>query len=163
MVDRLLDFLSAPDEKLTKTSGKRPKSASKKKATDDDDNDEDEEEEEEEEEEAEEEEEENTSEEKGKSKVLKGKLGTKAKKLKLKPDDKIPNDKVLRKWVRAYIACHNMKNATLRHAIELATEKFEVDMKPKKGTIKMFIMEESWNNWYSTELSQEKTNQHCRT
>ena len=67
-----------------------------------------------------------------------GKLGA----LPRRHELKMPDDKILRTWVRAYVACHNMSTATLRHAVEIATGKFGVDMKTKKETLKMLITEE---------------------
>jgi hypothetical protein len=53
-----------------------------------------------------------------------------------------PDDARLRKWVRAYVRCFDLKKATTKHAVETATEKFGVDMFDKKERIKELIAEE---------------------
>ena len=53
-----------------------------------------------------------------------------------------PSDEMLRRWVRAYVRCHNMKNATVTSALELATEKFGVDLSSKKQRFKELLTEE---------------------
>lgn len=57
-------------------------------------------------------------------------------------ENKIPSDKALRKWVRAYVTCFNMKKATLKHALETVSDKFGVDLTPKKARIKELLIEE---------------------
>lgn len=127
MIERLLDFLSAPDEHYTSAYAKKHKKAtlakqrkketkkgsgsdsSKKRKAD----------------EAEEEPSENSDEPLGK--VEEGVL---------------PTDDQLRKWVRAYVTCHNMNKVTLKHALEVASSKFGVDMEAKKKTIKLMLTEE---------------------
>ena len=145
LIDRLLDFLCAPDAKLTKTANKtkspkrgRGKSKSpkpvkkrarkvakkvspKKKKEKEEKEEEVESEEEEEIEEEEEEEEEEEVNGDGK---------------------KIPSDKKLRKWVKAYVNCFNLDKATTKHAIETASDKFGVDLIEKKATIKELLSEE---------------------
>jgi hypothetical protein len=51
-------------------------------------------------------------------------------------------DEALRKWVRAYVRCHNMKKSTIKQAIEIASEKFGVDVSDKKNTLKELLTEE---------------------
>merc|ERR1712194_22117 len=124
LIDRLLDFLGAPHEEYTNgfakkeekksTDGGKKKKATKPKATKDDD--------EEMEDADDDDDDDGDDEEHG--------------------DGKLPSDKQLRKWVKAYVACHNMNTATTKHALEVASSKFGVDMKPKKKTIKMFLTEE---------------------
>lgn len=133
LIDRLLDFLSAPSEELTnafaKKDGKKPpakkkttaKKPSAKKKT--------------------------TAKKTTKSKSADDSGDEEAEDVEESSDEepengKIPTDKQLRKWVKAYVACHNMNTATTKHALEVATSKFGVDMKPKKKTIKMYLTEE---------------------
>lgn len=54
----------------------------------------------------------------------------------------MPNNETLRQWVKAYIVSFDMDSATTKHAIRTASEKFGVDMVPKKDTIKMLLAEE---------------------
>ena len=55
---------------------------------------------------------------------------------------KAVSDKALRNWVKAYISCFNMDKATIKHAIETASDKFGVDLKDKKLKIKQLLTEE---------------------
>ena len=156
MVERLLDFLSAPTEEETheyvkannitrkpikglsssknsEESGDEQQSGEEnEKESNTDENDTNEEEDDDDDDEKED----------GKNKKsqaeLQGKLGA----LPKKHEFSMPSDDVLRTWVRAFVACHNMSTATLRNAIEIASSKFGVDMKGKKETLKMFITEE---------------------
>lgn len=54
----------------------------------------------------------------------------------------MPNDKQLRQWVRAYVRCFNLDKVTIKHALEVAAEKFGVDLAPKKDTLKQLLTEE---------------------
>lgn len=65
--------------------------------------------------------------------------GEKAKKKKVK---KMPSDESLRKWVRAYVRCHNMKNSTIKNALEIAGDKFGVDLTEQKARLKELLTEE---------------------
>lgn len=55
--------------------------------------------------------------------------------------DKMPTEKELRKWVRAYVSCFNLDKATTKHAIETVSEKFGVDLSEKKALIKQLLAE----------------------
>lgn len=55
---------------------------------------------------------------------------------------KVPNEEVLRAWVRAYVACFNLDKATTKHAIITCSEKFGVDMSKRKQHIKQLLAEE---------------------
>ena len=55
---------------------------------------------------------------------------------------KVVSDKALRNWVKAYISCFNMDKATIKHAIETASDKFGVDLKDKILKIKQLLTEE---------------------
>lgn len=55
---------------------------------------------------------------------------------------KMPEDEVLRSWVRAYVACFNMDKATTKHAIVTCSEKFGLDLSKKKSYIKQLLAEE---------------------
>ena len=111
LIERLLDFLSAPNAKLTNAGGesakkKTPPKKKKGKKKHDEETEDDESEEEEEIEEG-----------------------------------KMPSDKALKKWVKAYVACFNMDKVTANHALETASDKFGVDLKEKKGFIKKMLTE----------------------
>lgn len=54
----------------------------------------------------------------------------------------MPDDEELRMWVKAYVACHNMNKVTIKHALKLARDKFGVKMDSKKQTMKEFLTEE---------------------
>jgi DEK C terminal domain len=57
-------------------------------------------------------------------------------------EGELPSDEALRKWVRAYVRCHNMKQSTIKHALEIAGEKFGVDLSEKKQRLKELLTEE---------------------
>ena len=142
LIDRLLDFLGAPDEELTKgfkhkesknkkspkqkgtaiKSGGKKKVSKKDEGEDEDEHGEDEEDDEEEEEEPEE--------PQDYSKIKAFKHG------------ETPDDDALRQWVRAYVACFNMDAATTKHAIKTASDKFGVDLTERKERIKELLAEE---------------------
>jgi len=131
IIDRLLDFLGCPDEKLTRThtkksaqSKKRKKSltpAKKRARAKSAKIEEDEEKVSDDDEETEEEESDEEEPEAAKD---------------------LPSDKALRKWVRAYITCFNLDKATAKHAIQTASDKFGVDLSVKKGLIKALLADE---------------------
>jgi glutamyl/glutaminyl-tRNA synthetase len=144
LIDALLDFLGETNEDLLKSSSNKsaPKKkavvkkkrapATKKKVVDDD--------EEEEEEDKDEEEEEDLAEDKEEE----DKEIDKEEK-----DDRVENnepkqitDKALRRWVQAYVACFNMDKATIKHAMETASDKFGINLKGKKAKIRQFLTEE---------------------
>lgn len=53
-----------------------------------------------------------------------------------------PSDEMLRRWVRAYVRCHNMKKSTVKSALDLASDKFGVDLSDKKQRFKELLTEE---------------------
>lgn len=53
-----------------------------------------------------------------------------------------PSDEVLRRWVRAYVRCHNMHKSTLKQAMEICSQKFSVDITSRKTRIKELLTEE---------------------
>uniref|UniRef100_A0A7S2XRT6 DEK-C domain-containing protein n=1 Tax=Attheya septentrionalis TaxID=420275 RepID=A0A7S2XRT6_9STRA len=130
LVDRLLDFLGAPDPKMTKTYNKKNKAVAVEK----------------------------------KKRVMKdAKPSPKKKKAKKSVPKKVekkedssdsekstpkiykgtmPDDKALREWVKAYVACFNLDKATTKHAMETASDKFDVDLTEKKAQIKEFLTDE---------------------
>mmetsp|Transcript_40478 Transcript_40478/g.56979 ORF Transcript_40478/g.56979 Transcript_40478/m.56979 type:complete len:178 (+) Transcript_40478:79-612(+) len=57
-------------------------------------------------------------------------------------DDDDPSDKQLRKWVKCYIGCFNLDKATPKHAVQTASDKFGVDLNNKKARIKQLLTEE---------------------
>ena len=159
MVERLLDFLSAPTEeetheyvKANNVTRKPIKGLSSSKSEESEDEqqsgeenekesntDEDETKNEEDDDDDDDYADEKEDDKNKKSQAeLQGKLGA----LPKKHEFSMPSDDVLRTWVRAFVACHNMSTATLRQAIEISSSKFGVDMKVKKETLKMFITEE---------------------
>ena len=54
----------------------------------------------------------------------------------------MPSDSELRKWVQAFVRCYNMENVSLKVAIEIASDKFGVDIAPLKETLKILLTEE---------------------
>lgn len=54
----------------------------------------------------------------------------------------MPSDEQLRQWVRAYVRCFNLEKVTIKHALEVAAEKFGVDLASKKDTLKELLTEE---------------------
>lgn len=125
LIDRLLDFLSAPDPELTKKAVAKKKAApGKKRAA------------------------------KGEAKAKTGKKKKTAKAAdedetededmedEEEEEGKMPSDKALRKWVQAYVGCFNLNKATTRHAMETASDKFGVDLSSKKERIKELLAEE---------------------
>lgn len=57
-------------------------------------------------------------------------------------EGKMPTEKQLRQWVRAYVQCFNTSKATLKHAMGIAEEKFGVSLAEKKEQIKEILAEE---------------------
>ena len=55
---------------------------------------------------------------------------------------KMPSEKAMRQWVKAYIVCVDMETATTKDAVLTATAKFGVDMSSKKARIKQLLAEE---------------------
>jgi hypothetical protein len=55
---------------------------------------------------------------------------------------KIPNQDKLRKWVRAYVRCFHETKLTVNHALEIASEKFGVDLTPKKAELRKLLIDE---------------------
>ena len=53
-----------------------------------------------------------------------------------------PSEKQLRQWVVAYVRCFNMEKVNLKHALEVASDKFGVDLSDKKKVLKRLLTEE---------------------
>lgn len=119
LVDCLLDFLGAPDVKLTnaKKTDSKPKAKSPKESKKEED--------------SEDEGEAKDSEDEGEAKDSEKQEGS-----------KMPSDKALQKWVHAYTMCFNLEKVTTRHALETASEKFGVDLTSKKARIKDLLTKE---------------------
>lgn len=123
IVDRLLNFLAAPNVKLTnagnRTTKKRgrasmsksPKAKKAKKA-------------EEVEVEVEYDEEMEEEEEEEEAEIVKGARV-----------NKMPTKKELRKFVRAYVTCFSMEKTTTKHLIQTASDKFDINVASKKKDI----------------------------
>jgi len=108
LIDRLLDFLGAPEYKLTKSytkQGNKQNSVTKGG---------------------------NKSPANGKKRGRKAKTN----------DIKMPTDDELREWVRAFVVCFNVKEATLKNAVKFCSEKFEIDLKPCSSKLKIFLAEQ---------------------
>lgn len=137
LVDRLLDFLGAPDPKMTKTYKKKDKAAAVEKKN------------------------KAVAVEKKKRVMKDAKPSPQKKKAKknvpkIKKEDSsdsetdapkiykgtMPDDEALREWVKAYVACFNLDKATTKHAMETASDKFDVDLTEKKAQIKEFLTDE---------------------
>ena len=120
LVDRLLDFLADPSEELTKTwikENKKKAAAKKKKAA---------------------------KAEAGKKKVAKEESSDEEDEEDMFEEvdgQKLPTDKALKRWVKAYVRCFNLDKATTKHDMETASDKFGVDLKPKKQRMKELLTE----------------------
>lgn len=116
MVDRLLDFLGAPDESMIRgkeLSETKKKSAAKSKKTE------------------------------PKPRSVAMKLPADPYSLiKDYKKGKAPSDNALRQWVKSYIVCVDMETATTKDAVHTATAKFGVEMLSKKARIKQLLAEE---------------------
>ena len=124
LTDKLLNFLAAPDEKLTKDYVKNKK---KKEAA--------------------------------AARKAEGGGGSKNKSKKVDDFDddgaeedfeevdgkRLPTDKALRKWVRAYIRCFNLDKVTAKTALATASDKFGVDLIERKRRLKELLAEEMSN------------------
>lgn len=142
LVDLLLDFLGEPKKPLLK--GASPKKADKKKTKrvrkskgGKDDEEEDEEDNEGENEEIDEEDGEDENNDADDDADYDD-VGDET----VEQDGKLPSDEVLRRWVRAYVRCHNMKTSTIKNALEIASDKFGVDMSEKKQRLKELLTDE---------------------
>jgi hypothetical protein len=58
------------------------------------------------------------------------------------PKGEKPSNRALRQWAKAYVVCFDMDKATTKHAILTASEKFGVDLAPRKDKIKEMLAEE---------------------
>lgn len=123
-VDILLDFLGEPGDKLLKFKEESRKNKRKSQAVEDDDDSDDETESEDSE----------VRPKKGKPSPKKSKSSKKS-----KSKTRMPTDGELRRWVNAYILCHNMEKSTLKHALEIAGEKFGVNLTSEKAKLKQFL------------------------
>ena len=54
----------------------------------------------------------------------------------------MPTDEQLRQWVRAFVQCFDMEKATVKVALEIAGDKFGVNLSEKKDRIKELLTEE---------------------
>ena len=117
MIDRLLDFLSSPEESMVK---EKVSSCTKKKAATAP-----------------------ATKSKKKSPIKKRKSVTKnVDPFSLLKDHKKgedPSDAAIRQWVKAYIVCVDLDTATTKDAIAIASAKFGVEMKDKKARIKQLL------------------------
>ena len=150
LVDALLDFLGEPQEKFLKGGKKgtpKPKKAGRKssKEVTDDEEDEDTEMEDVEDEEKKAAKGKGSAKKESKSTPKKEKSNGSAKKGSAStpstPAGKLPSDDELRDWVGAYVKCYNMSKSTIKHAIQIASEKFDVDVAPLKPKLKQFLTE----------------------
>jgi hypothetical protein len=130
LIDRLLDFLSAPSAEHVKgskaakaSSTSTRKGGSSKKKKDDSSEEESEEEDEDQDEE---------KPKKGKDKdadLLKVEKG------------KVPNDDALRAWVKCFVQCYDLEKASIKVALQVARDKFGVDLGDKKDLLKEMLAE----------------------
>jgi len=54
----------------------------------------------------------------------------------------MPGDEEIKKWIKAYVACFDIKKATTNHAVSIAQDKFGVDFSDKKELFKELLTEE---------------------
>jgi len=118
MIDKLLDFLGAPDDSMVKAkesseTKKKPAAKPKKK-----------------------------TETKKRKSVEKTIAVDPFSLIKDYAKGKVPSDDAMRQWVKAYVACVDMETATTKDAIVTATAKFGVEMASKKARIKELLAEE---------------------
>ena len=148
LVDLLLDFLGAPKRSFLKGSKKSVKKGRpKKKKTDVDDGEEEEAEDDEEEEEAASKDEDDDG---GDDDDADGYSDIGDEPVEdVEPaaagsgkEVALPSDDVLRRWVRAYVRCHNMKHSTIKSALTIANEKFGCDLTELKPRLKELLTEE---------------------
>jgi hypothetical protein len=125
LVDQILDFLGEPAEKFLKHKGGSTKKKRKGRKYDEDDDDDPES--------SDEESDEDNYYSRQKSSIKKAKI------TKGKNKSRMPTDGELRRWVNAYIMCHNMEKSTLKHALEIAGEKFGVDLSSERAKLKQFL------------------------
>lgn len=118
MIDRLLDFLGAPDESLIRGKETKKPEAKKKTPT-----------------------KAKTPEPKRKT-IVKTVLVDPFDVIKDYVKGVPPSDDALRQWVKAYIVCVDMETATTKDAVRTASAKFGVDMTEKKARIKQLLAEE---------------------
>ena len=52
-----------------------------------------------------------------------------------------PTNSQLKKWVKAYVNCFNLDKATAKHAVQTASDKFDVDLTERKGEIMDLLRE----------------------
>jgi hypothetical protein len=118
LVDTLLDFLGSPDEKLLKGYKKEKKDEKKTTGT-------------------------KKAAPKSKSKKEKGSEEEDDEKdYEVIERGTVPNEKQLRQWVVAYVRCFNMEKCNIKHALEVAGDKFGVDLADKKKMLKKLLTEE---------------------
>jgi hypothetical protein len=114
-VDKLLDFLGEPDVGLTTNNSSRENEAGVTTTKESGD---------------------------GKRKVKKKPFEDPFDAIKNHPKGGKPSDKALRQWAKAYVVCFDMDKATTKHAILTASDKFGVDLAPRKAKIKEMLAEE---------------------
>ena len=148
LVDKLLDFLGAPQKnkvkgKVTSSSTSTTKKSATKKskptkrAKTGKKNDEEEDDDEEEEKDEEEQDDENANDnDDGYDDVDDDKLQNGD------ADNELPTKEKLRKWVRAYVRCFHETKLTVNHALEIGSEKFGIDLLPMKADLKKLLIEE---------------------
>ena len=145
LVDKLLDFLGAPQKNKvkdssataeTKTSKNKGKSKPTKRAKTEKKGKEEENDEEEEEEEEEDNNDNAEDDDDGYDDVDDDKLQNGD------TEGELPSKETLRKWVRAYVRCFHQTKLTVNHALEVGTEKFGVDLLPMKADLKKLLIEE---------------------
>jgi hypothetical protein len=124
LIEKLMDFLGKPDESFTKSDkssegDKKKKKTTKKEASEDD----------EEEAAGDDKEEENgdAEDDKAESSPTKEKKSSKK---------KGPTDSALRQWVKAYTHVFPSEKQDIKHAMDLAKDKFDTDMADHKARIK---------------------------
>lgn len=140
LVDALLDFLGEPCEKYLKGKRGTPsKKASRKLNKGKEDEEEEEDDDDENRDEDSDKEIEDSEEEVKKKKSIEKGSGTKKTTPAATSKGKMPSDSELREWVKAYVKCHHMGKSTIKQAIEIASEKFEIDITPAKRKIKDFL------------------------
>jgi uncharacterized Ntn-hydrolase superfamily protein len=144
LVDKLLDFLGAPQKDKVKDGSGKPSSAAtsatkntnksksaKRAKTEKNKKEDDDVEDEEEEKETNDDAEDDDYDDVDDDKLQNGDA-----------DGALPSKEKLRKWVRAYVRCFHETKLTVNHALEIGSEKFGVDLLPMKADLKKLLIEE---------------------
>jgi hypothetical protein len=132
LIDLLLDFLSQPSNDRVKGSNHKGKSKDKSSIKRESSGSK-------EEEHSFEGEDGSDDDEEGEAKPRKTKKGKGVADLFSIQKGKMPSDSTLREWVRCFVQCYDLDKASIKVALEVAGDKFGVDMTNKKDRLKEML------------------------